>query len=120
MEELRKRSETITQRIDKIKSRLLDEDSESLDSDQKSFINQLRNLCSLIREGENSQYQGWDKFLINIEQILNDAIGFAYGDFEVFDFLPSYADTPQSTVSPLIEDPLSEGILGIGCKHLYK
>ena len=127
--------ESVAQRLKQINSRIkkaekaFSQDVETADEDsaiKKRFVDELRSLCGLIREvetkyslGPQSRSEDWVKLILDADRILKNAIDFAYGsEEETFDFLPSFADTPNATISPMAEDTLTAGVAGIGCKDL--
>lgn len=74
----------------------------SRDNDEK-FVAILKDACTLIREAESSEAADFPEILEAAQDILNQAVSFAYSDVELFEFLPSWAHD-NDREEPLIED----------------
>jgi hypothetical protein len=61
----------------------------------------LKDACALIREAESEGVTNLDIAINQVDKLIDKALNFAYGDSEMFDFVPSFA---HSNECPLLED----------------
>lgn len=79
-----------------------EEDSEN---QHKVFLGILRDICSLVQESDSSA-PDFQEIVVKADGLLNDAVDFAYGDGDLFDFIPSFA---HSETNPKIPGQIVEG-----------
>lgn len=70
----------------------------------KEFSTLLERLCELIRDAERSSDPSLRKVVAEVDGVLSRAIDVAYGQGDMFDFLPSFA---HDETSPLVKDKTS-------------
>jgi hypothetical protein len=89
-----------------------DGDDERDDDDKDVFLGILKDACSLIRDVDGFAPDS-KEIVDRVDQMLNDAISYAYGDGNLYDFIPSFAHS-DSDAFPVLEGKLwqQEGVFG--------
>lgn len=126
MSDLERKLKEIKARLEEYKRRIESDDDDdgngNMEELKEAFVAKLRSLCGLIRDTEGTYDRHLrpgllNDILVEAEGILKDSLRFAYGsDQELWDFFPSFADTPDSNVSPLVKDRLYDNISQLGSK----
>ncbi|KAF8598014.1 hypothetical protein BDV93DRAFT_610057 [Ceratobasidium sp. AG-I] len=71
--------------------------------DDEKFIMILKDVCALVRRAQLSNNAQLPELVEAAQEILNQGVNFAYGESDMFDFLPSWAHDDELG-EPLIED----------------
>jgi hypothetical protein len=80
------------------------EDEEAGSEGQIVFLAILQSACALIRGAEAAGATNVDVAIERVDQLINKALNFAYGDSEMYDFVPSFA---HSSDCPVLEEGTS-------------
>ena len=91
----------LEERLDDVISKYSDEDEEG--DGEKAFMAVLKDACALIRDAESEGVANLDIAIEQVDKLIDKALNFAYGDSEMFDFVPSFA---HSNECPVLEDEI--------------
>jgi hypothetical protein len=91
-----------SKRIDELKKKLEDYKTDYAEEDDEGdtkdiLIGILKDACSLIR-GADGFTPDFQDIVNKVDDLINDAIDFAYGDGDLYEFMPSFAhsdDNPE-------------------------
>jgi hypothetical protein len=106
---LQSRISRLSQRLDEFVKNTEPEDSEDEDEDEfykareKEFLAIFRDTCALVREKTAEKIPHLQELVDAAHKILHDGVEHAYGEAEMFDFMPSWAHDDENG-QPLIED----------------
>lgn len=93
-----------------------DRDAEA--HDRPLFIGGLHDACTIVRNIERGGGTPSDELIAKVDSVLNEAINFAYGDGDCFDFMPSFAH--DDTDAPLVEDKAEGTGIFSKCQYNFK
>ncbi|GBE88277.1 predicted protein [Sparassis crispa] len=83
------------------------------DGGAANFVQLLREVCAVVRKAEASNALDIDAVVEKAYNILNSAVSTAYGEADLFDFLPSFAHDDEA--APLVKDtfemPFGQGLM---------
>lgn len=87
-------------RIDELEKKLENYKAEYADSDHEEdtrdvFLGILKDACSLVSEADGFTPDFQD-IVVRVDALINDAIDFAYGDGDLYDFMPSFAHSDSN------------------------
>jgi hypothetical protein len=99
----------LEQRLQEFES---DDDLQEEDSENEHaiFLDILRESCVLVRDVEASGASNLAIIIDRVDQLINNAVKFAYGDPGVCDSIPSFAHTEDAT-APMIHDRQPKGFM---------
>ncbi|KAG8719134.1 hypothetical protein FRC09_011581 [Ceratobasidium sp. 395] len=97
---LQSRVKRLDQRLNKFSKR--SSSAEDDDAEEK-FLKILRDTCALVREETTNQSPHLQEVVEAAQRILYKGVDYAYGDSDMFDFMPSWAHDDAAD-QPLIED----------------
>lgn len=110
--------ESLKRRLDDIENRVSEASDEDEEEDEaededgdggqagpkgKKFIVILKDICRLVRRATAASDPQLAEIVEAAQKILNQGVSFAYGDSDMFDFLPSWAHDAEAG-EPLIRD----------------
>jgi hypothetical protein len=106
-------------RIDELENKLEDYKAEYAESDHEEdtkevFLGILKDACSLVREADGFT-PDFQVIVDKVDKLINDAIDFAYGDSDLYDFIPSFA---HSDDNPQLDGKIFHGD-GVFCTFKY-
>ncbi|KAG9082198.1 hypothetical protein FRC06_005172 [Ceratobasidium sp. 370] len=106
-EALESRFTRLRERLGKFVDNPIPEDTELDDraykSREKKFLKIFSDTCALVREQTSNQSPHLSEIVENAQGILNEGVEYAYGDSQMFDFLPSWAHD-DAAGQPLVKD----------------
>ncbi|KAG8745502.1 hypothetical protein FRC10_007849 [Ceratobasidium sp. 414] len=118
---LESRIARLSGRLDNFIGNPVPEDSELDDkaykSREKKFLKIFSDTCALVREQTSNQNPHLPELVEHAQRILDDGVEHAYGDSQMFDFMPSWAHD-DAAGQPLIKDNLSEARLPVPASSL--
>ena len=92
----------LEERLDDVIYKDNDEDEER--DGEKALMAVLKDACALIRKAESEGVANLDIAIDQVDKLINKALDFAYGDSEMFDFVPSFA---HSNECPVLDDEIN-------------
>jgi hypothetical protein len=108
------RLSVLHQKLDAFKA---DDEAQEEDSRREyvHFIGILRDACTIVRDAEASgaSPDTLDDVITQVDSLIHSAVEFGYGDSELFDFIPSFAHSPQY---PEVKDQTEACFRGL-CEH---
>ncbi|KAI0925864.1 hypothetical protein AcW1_008183 [Taiwanofungus camphoratus] len=104
-------------RLEELERRLdafVDNDDDD-ETDQGGVLVQiLRDACALVREAEASGTSDFKLIVDKAHYIINKGVLLAYGDADLFDFMPPFAyDDTAPLVSDSLKMPFSQGMIDV-------
>lgn len=120
-EDIQNRISKLNKRLRKCVSKLNnleddDYDDEHYEIRDKYFISVFRNTSALIREAETANAPYLPELLEAAQQLIDEAIGVAYGERSLYDFMPSWAHDDEGG-RPLVKDR-GRAVVGLGKSNI--
>ena len=108
IEELRNAEGRLQARLENLSEAIDNTDEEVVDSIWKIMIQELRDICSLIRRSEkeinkDTQPELWSEFILQAQRILDDTVDFACANMDELPQMPSFAHTIDSDLAPVVK-----------------
>lgn len=111
----------LLERISEIQS-LLDESDRFEGRDTESPYERAKNLvetilsetCNIVRSTRSTSSDELEAVVSLADDILNEVVNEVYGDWELHDFLPSFAHTKDNENAQILKDSEVGAIAGIG------
>ncbi|QRV97266.1 WD40 domain protein [Ceratobasidium sp. AG-Ba] len=102
-EDLKSRIARLESRLEALTGGSLEEDDDNEDSRENDLLNVLRDTCTLVREETRETSSYLAEMVEAAQKIMEKGVGYAYGDADLFDFMPSWAHN-DDTGQPLIKE----------------
>ena len=124
LREIRDRLEEV--KIGLVEAQEADEEDHSWDEVngyKEEFIEELRNVCAIIRDNErvlDSSSDEWNKLLANAQSILDDMTHWASvgGEECPYPYIPAFCDDQDA--SPIVKDEFDQdAVAALGSKSLF-
>lgn len=107
-EDIQNRIFALIKRFRDCKSRLerlqdADKEDEYRKARDADFISIFKDACTLVHEAETAKAPYVLELSNSVQKVLSKCIAYAYGESEIYDFMPSWAHDNQGG-RPLVED----------------